>query len=199
MVSGWQSFDVPARSGKGLRVKKGALIRLTDIEGQQPIDFWAFNASDTTEYLSCQHTKPAIEKLFPRVGDAAYTNHRQKIMSVVEDHSPGQHDMEFAACDKYRYAQLGHVGPHASCHDNMMSTARELAFSVVCPPQPWNLFTNFFIQPDGRFTIKPPDTKPGDNIVLRAEMDAFLIVSACPQDMNMTCGGNPTGIRLEVS
>ena len=54
------------------------------------------------------------------------------------------------------------------------------------------------IAPDGSFTIKPPASKAGDNIVLRADMDAFIVVSACPQDQNDTCGGTPTDIRVEV-
>ena len=65
-------------------------------------------------------------------------------------------------------------------------------------PQPWNLFTNFFINPDGSFTIKAPESKAGDSILLRAETDATIVVSACPQDQNLTCGGRPTDIRVEV-
>jgi uncharacterized protein YcgI (DUF1989 family) len=30
-------------------------------------------------------------------------------------------------------------------------------------------------------------------------MDAYVVVSACPQDMNDTCGGNPTDIQVEIS
>jgi uncharacterized protein YcgI (DUF1989 family) len=29
-------------------------------------------------------------------------------------------------------------------------------------------------------------------------MDAHVVISACPQDMNDTCGGNPTDLRVEV-
>jgi uncharacterized protein YcgI (DUF1989 family) len=29
-------------------------------------------------------------------------------------------------------------------------------------------------------------------------MDAYIIVSACPQDQNPTCGGKPTDIKVEV-
>jgi uncharacterized protein YcgI (DUF1989 family) len=55
------------------------------------------------------------------------------------------------------------------------------------------------INPDSTITLKPPDTKPGDNIVLRAEMDAYIVVSACPQDIiAAVCGGNPTDIQVEV-
>ena len=32
---------------------------------------------------------------------------------------------------------------------------------------------HFFINPDGSFTVNVPDTKPGDYIVLRADMDAW--------------------------
>ena len=73
-----------------------------------------------------------------------------------------------------------------------------MGISLPYTPQPWNLFKNFFINPDGSFTVKAPATKPGDYIVLRADMDAYVVVSACPQDMNDTCGGKPTDIQVEI-
>lgn len=198
-----QHHHVKARSGKAFEVKKGDLIRLTDLEGSQPIDFWAFKKSGKRvvrpfEFLSCEHTKPSIEKLYPHNGDAAYTNYRRPIVTVVEDNSPGQHDMQFAACDPTRYKELGHKGKHASCQDNFHKAAKSFGLKLPFTPQPWNLFTNFFINPDGSFTVKAPATKPGDNITLRAEMDAWIIVSACPQDLNDTCGGKPTDVQVDV-
>jgi len=193
-----RTYEVKARTGKGFEVKKGDLIRVTDLEGAQPVDFWAFNKRNPREFLSPEHTKPSIEKLFPHVGDAAYTNQRRPIVTVVEDNSPGQHDMQYAACDRTRYRELGVKGYHASCQDNLHKALKKLGIEMEFTPQPWNLFTNFFINPDGTFTIKAPETKPGDNIVLRAEMDAYVVVSACPQDQNLTCGGKPTDVRVEI-
>ena len=193
-----QAYDVPARTGKGFTVRKGDFIRITDLEGQQPVDFWAFSRQDIFEHLSCEHTKPSIEKLYPRKGDAAYTTRRRPIVTLVEDRSPGQHDMQYAACDKWRYLELGATEDHASCQNNLHAALKTLGLSLPYTPQPWNLFTNFFINSDGTFTIKAPDTKPGDHLVLRAEMDAHIVVSACPQDMNDTCGGRPSDIRVEV-
>ncbi|MSP82353.1 MAG: urea carboxylase-associated family protein [Alphaproteobacteria bacterium] len=192
------TIHVPARTGRGFAVDRGDLVRITDLQGAQPVDFWAFNRDNVTEYLSCEHTKPSIERLYPRRGDAAYTNHRRPIVRMLEDNSPGQHDMQFAACDRYRYLELGAKLPHASCTDNLHLALDGLDIRVGFTPQPWNLFTNFFLNPDGSFTVKAPETKPGDNIILRAEMDAYIIVSACPQDMNATCGGVPTDIQVEV-
>lgn len=193
-----ETHEVAARTGTGFEVKAGDLIRITDLEGAQPVDFWAFNKANHLEFLSCEHTKPSIEKLFPHLGDSAYTNQRHKVVTVVEDISPGQHDMQYAACDATRYAELGVEGYHDSCQDNLHAALKAHGIELGFTPQPWNLFTNFFINPDGTFTIKAPETKAGDYMVVRAEMDALIVVSACPQDQNLTCGGNPTGIRVEV-
>jgi hypothetical protein len=193
-------WHIPARTGKGFVVKRGDLMRITDLGGAQPCDFWAFNTKDIYEHLSCEHTKPSIEKLFPHLGDAAYTNHRRPIVRLVEDKTPGQHDMQYAACDEWRYKELGYKGRkrHPSCRDNLHLGLAELGLALPYSPQPWNLITNFFINKDGTFTVKAPTSKPGDYVVLQAEMDAYIVISACPQDMNDTCGGNPTDLRLEV-
>lgn len=193
-----QSFHVPARTGLGFEVEQGDLIRVTDLQGAQPVDFWAFSKEDIYEHLSCEHTRPSIEKLYPHEGDSAYTTRRRPIVTLVDDRSPGEHDMEYAACDKTRYLELGADESHANCQDNLHKALGELGLSLPYTPQPWNLFTNFHLYPDGRFEIRAPSTKAGDNLILRAEMDAYIVVSACPQDMNPTCGGNPTDISVEV-
>ena len=192
------TLHVAARTGKGFEVATGDLIRITDLEGSQPVDFWTFSKDDHLEFLSCEHTKPSIEKLFPHVGDAAFTNRRRRIVTVVDDTSPGQHDMQYAACDPTRYVELGVEGYHESCQENLHTALGSFGVTLQFSPQPWNLFTNFAIQPDGTIRIESPETKAGDGILLRAELDALVVVSACPQDQNLTCGGRPTDIRVEV-
>ena len=113
------SINVPARTGIGFEVNHGQLFRIIDVDGSQPADFWAFNNLDIFEHLSCEHTKPSIQRLYPRKGNSAFTNHRRPIVTLVQDNSPGEHDMEFAACDKYRYLELGADGSHSNCTDNL--------------------------------------------------------------------------------
>ena len=192
------THHVAARTGKGFEVATGDLIRITDLKGSQPVDFWAFSKADHLEFLSCEHTKPSIERLFPHVGDSAFTNRRRRIVTVVDDTSPGQHDMQYAACDPTRYVELGVEGYHESCQENLHTALGSFGITLRFSPQPWNLFTNFAIQPDGTIRIESPESKAGDCILLRAELDALVVVSACPQDQNLTCGGRPTDIRVEV-
>ncbi len=193
-----QSHTVLARTGYCFEVKKGDLIRLTDLEGAQPIDFWAFNKSDVREFLSVEHTRVANLSLDVRPGQSAVTTKRRPIVTMVEDNSPGQHDMLLAACDITRYQQLGVKEYHANCQDNLHAALKEKGIELGFTPQPWNLFTNFPVTPDRKVVITAPETKAGDNLTLRAEMDAYVAVSACPQDQNQTCGGQPTDVKIEV-
>ena len=41
-----QRHHVSACTGKGFTVRKGDLIRVTDLKGQQPVDFWALNRAN---------------------------------------------------------------------------------------------------------------------------------------------------------
>ncbi len=191
------SARIPARTGHAFALGRGEHVRVIDLEGAQPVDFWAFNATDPAEHLSVAHTKRAVGRLLPVTGEAAYTNRRRPIVTIVADNSPGQHDMEYPACDPTLYAQMGAPG-HANCEDNLHAALAALGLASAVSPQPWNLFTNFFVNADKTVTIKAPETRAGDNIVLRAEMDAYVIVSACPQDLNPTCGGRPTDIAIEI-
>ncbi|MEE9324597.1 MAG: urea carboxylase-associated family protein [Dehalococcoidia bacterium] len=190
--------DVPPRAGKAFRVSAGELIKVIDVKGQQAVDFFAFSTQDIKEYLSAEHTRPSIGRLFPRQGEAFYTQKRRPIVALVEDASPGVHDMLFAACNPSRYETLGHKGWHASCEENLINEMKAIGVDGVDVPQPVNLFTNFPVAPDGAIGIKAPPTKPGDHVIFRAEMDVYVCVSACPQDLNDTNAGNPTEIRVEV-
>ena len=76
------------------------------------------DATEPAEYLSASHTRVAVDRLFPQVGQSFFTSRRRPLVQLVEDTSPGLHDMLFAACDPARYAQYG-VTDHPSCAENL--------------------------------------------------------------------------------
>jgi len=103
-----------------------------------------------------------------------------------------------AACNAERYALLGHVGPHASCEDNLRAVLLALGHDRIDVPQPVNLFENNPIRADGSLGIEPALSAAGDAVTLRAELDATIVVSACPQDITCLNGGTPSRILLET-
>ena len=188
----------PACHGHAFRVGQGKSFRLTDLHGQQPIDFWAFVEADHHEHLSVAHTRVGNMSMVVRPGQSAFTNKRREIVTILEDNSPGQHDMLMAACDRTRFETLGYEGYHRNCQDNLHEALGELGITIPFSPQPWNLFTHFPWSSDMRIEMLSPDTKPGDNIIFRAEMDVIIAISACPQDIVKICGGENTPVKAEV-
>ena len=189
---------VPAREGRAVPVLAGGRFRVVDVEGQQVGDLFAFSARDVGEYASAEHTRVGIARLFPRVGEAFLTNRRRPILTLLAEDSPGVNDMLMAACDPERYRLLGVTGWHASCEENLSRAMAGLGHPSVEVPQPINLFMDVPIGPDGALSFKAAATRPGDSVTLRAEMDAIVVLSACPQDLNPINGPGPTSLAIDL-
>ena len=193
-----ERIEVPAREGRGVRVAKGDHVRIVDIEGSQVGDLFAFNAEDVNEYHSAHHTRAVVDRLFPLVGQQFQSNLRRPILTLVEDTSPGIHDMLIAPCDPARFEQLGVEGWHASCQENLQKVMAGFGFPSVVVPQSINLFMNIPVQQDGSIKWLAAPTKPGDSLTVRAEMDLIIALSACPQDIIVINDKSPSPMALEV-
>ena len=112
-------IEIPARRGKAARVKKGQTVKVINSKGQQVVDTWVFNAADLHEFMSMEHSRVAIGRIIPGIGDTLVTNRRRPILTVIEDTSGGIHDTLFAACDRWRYENLGCTEYHDNCTDNL--------------------------------------------------------------------------------
>ena len=174
---------IPARSGKAALVAGGQSFRVINTHGQQVVDTWAFRRDDLTEFMSMEHSRTALGRIMPVLGQPMATNRRRPILTLVEDTSGGIHDTLLAACDRYRYELLGCEGYHDNCTDNLAAAMAEMGLAPPETPSPWNLFMNIPVGPDGSVTFEPPVSKPGDHVTLRAEMDCVVVFSACPQDI----------------
>lgn len=174
---------IPARRGKAAFLAQGQSVSVVNTHGQQVVDTWAFARHDLTEFMSMEHTRTSLARIMPQVGQSMATNRRRPILTLVEDTSGGIHDTLLAACDRYRYELLGCEGYHDNCTDNLAAALAELGLSPPETPSPWNLFMNIPVGADGSVGFEPPVSRPGDHLILRAEMDCVIAFSACPQDM----------------
>jgi uncharacterized protein len=193
-------IEIPARKGKGVRLRKGQRIKVINSKGQQVVDTWAFDADDMHEFMSMEHSRVAIGHIIPAVGDTFVTNRRRPILTVVEDTSGGVHDTLFAACDRWRYEILGCTEYHDNCMDNLAAGLKALGLEPPQTPAPLNLFMNIPVIDGNRVEIRPPVSTPGSYVTLRAEMDCIVAFSACPQDMVPVNGAEmrPTEAHFEI-
>ena len=174
---------IPARRGKAAFLAEGQQVRVVNTHGQQVVDTWAFRRDDMAEFMSMEHSRTAIGRVMPVLGQSMVTNHRRPILTLVEDTSGGIHDTLLAACDRYRYELLGCTEYHDNCTDNLAAALAELGLTPPETPSPWNLFMNIPVGPDGSLSFEPPVSSPGSYVLLRAEMDCVMAFSACPQDI----------------
>lgn len=191
------SIVVPAQSGKAIRVSKGDLVRLVDPKGQQVADLWAFVTSPKLEWLSTAHTRDINERLFPRIGESFYSNSGLPMLTLVEDGSPGPHDMLFPACNRELYERAG-LYDHPNCQDNLMLALREEGIVLSFVPDPVDFFQNSPPQLDGRLEVLPSINPSGGYVIVRAERDLLLVVTACSVDFHPTNGECCTEIEVQI-
>ncbi len=193
-------MEIPARKGKAQRLRQGQSVRVINTFGSQVVDTWAFAAEDPSEVMSMEHSRAACRKLLPALGEAFVTNRRRPILTYLADDSPGVHDGLIAACDPYRYRQLGHEGPHDNCTENLAAALAELELVPPEVPCPLNLFMNIPVSGGSALAWDPPASRPGDAVTLRAEMDCIVVFSACPMDILPINGEGrqPTAAHYQV-
>jgi uncharacterized protein YcgI (DUF1989 family) len=176
-------IQIPARSGKAAFVARGQSVKLINTHGSQVVDTWAFARHDLKEFMSMEHTRVTLVKIMPATGDHLYSNRRRPILTIKEDTTPGIHDTLMAACDNYRYGLLGCSEYHDNCTDNLAAGMYALGLTAPQTPSPFNIFMNIPWTEDGELSFDPPESKPGDYVLLEAQMDLAIVFSACPQDI----------------
>ncbi|TXH33975.1 MAG: urea carboxylase-associated family protein [Rhodospirillaceae bacterium] len=193
-------FVIPPQSGRAFRVTRGDLIRIVDVKGQQVADLWAFTMEDggAGDWLSTSQTRDIVERLFPKTGEHFYSAAAKPMLTLIEDASPGPHDMLFPACDANLYERAGLPG-HPNCRDNLMAALRGEGIALPFAPDPVDLFQNSSPQPDGRLEVLASINPPGGAVTLRAEQDLLLVVTACSVDFHPTNGGICTEIAVEIA
>ncbi|MEU5282165.1 urea carboxylase-associated family protein [Streptomyces asoensis] len=191
------SIRIAARTGTAIELQAGDRLRIINTHGGQVVDTWAFAIQDLNEHLSMEHTRAALERLVPRAGDSLFSNRRQPLLRMTEDTSPGNHDTLIAACDPERYRSLGVTSEHANCADNMRTALATVGKPSCFVPTPLNLFMHVTWDQRGELTWRPAPACPADAVTLEALQPVWLVLSACPMDVNAINGHNPQGVDIQ--
>ena len=191
---------IPARHGRAVHLKRGRFVELINIFGQQVVDTWAFGAVDPTEWLSMEDTRSKNSSVYARAGDVLYSDRRRPMLTFVSDTSPGRHDMLLCACNQAIYVELGCEQYHRNCRDNLREALASVGIDRREAPSPLHLFMNVQVGPEGQVQRFPPASKPGDRVVLRAEIDLVVVFSSCPQDITPINGAlcTPTDVHYRI-
>ena len=164
-------------------VRKGQVLRIIDVEGQQVADLVTFNAHNLAEKLSVMNTVNLNKQVFPRVGYVLYSDEANGMMTIIAD-TCGVHDMLAGACSRFTNERRYGVKDTKNCRDNLAAALAPWGIGWKDVPFNMNVFMNCPIGSDGNWSIQVPKSKAGDYIDFRAEMDVIAAFSNCPQTHN---------------
>ena len=187
---------IAAGGGAGLRLARGQHLRIIDLEGGQSGDLMAFS-HDGRERLSNGRTFDYDGKIYLSTGDVLWSDRSSPMLTIVAD-DVGRHDFLYASCTIEMYRkQYAVTGYHPNCHDNLIAALRELDVEAAPLPTAFNFFMAANVAADGSLAFEPPRSRAGNSLIVRAEMDLAIALSACPAS---TCNGGaaPRPLAYEV-
>ena len=184
------------QTGTAFELRAGQELRVIDPEGEQVADFIAFNAADKKEWLSSGRSIDYANRIYLTKGDILYSNRSRPMLTIMED-DVGRHDFLLTPCSPETFEIIyKNDAPHPSCFANL---ARHLAPFGIEPdavPTTFNIFMNVEVEADGTLKILPPRSKAGESILLRADMDLIVGLTACSAEMSNNYRFKPIGYEI---
>ncbi len=184
-------------------IKRGQIVRVVDLEGNQAVDTLFYDARDYTNRYSAQDTIREQRNIYLTTGTRLFSTGRDVLLTIVAD-TCGRHDTLGGACsaesNMVRYALEKH-SMHA-CRQSFLKGAlewssttghtlekRDLSANI-------NFFMNVPVTPEGGLTFADGVSEAGKYVELRAERDVLMVLSNCPQLNNPCNAYNPTPIAV---
>jgi uncharacterized protein YcgI (DUF1989 family) len=182
-------FVIPAEYGRACLVRKGQVLRIHLVEGQQVGDCAFFNADDTKEQFHVGQTWALNVML--NTGTARSFRHfyskppRENLMLTVVEDTVRVHFGNCAGrCSTKLLALRDKRMGVRSCQENLAEALAPFGIAGDDIGDVFNVFMNVDLGTDGSFAIRAPETKAGDHIDLRAGMNIIAGISACPNSTN---------------
>lgn len=180
-------------------VKKGQILRILDLEGNQAADTLFYNAHDVTDRYSAQDTIREQASIYLTTGTKIMSTSGNVLLTIIAD-TCGRHDTLGGACatesNQVRYEiKKGHM--HA-CRQSFVKAAMESGMSKRDIASNINFFMNVPVTPEGKLTFEDGVSAPGKYVELRAEMDVIALISNCPQLNNPCNAYNPTPVEVLI-
>ncbi|PAU88479.1 urea carboxylase [Pseudomonas sp. WN033] len=191
---------VPGGGHTSFVLKRGQLLRITDLEGDANVSLLLFNAQEKSERLNlpdslkCQHTAKLT------AGHCLYSDMGKVLAAIVSD-TCGWHDSfggvlnAEEVTEKYgagSYQQLRN-GFFRNGFDNLLVELGKWDMQLQDLLMTLNLFSKVTVDAEGRFAFEPGNSRSGDYIELYAPMDTLVVLTALqhPMDPNPVYAPKP--------
>ena len=194
---------VPGGGHTSFVLKRGQLLRITDIEGGANVSLLLLNAHEKSERLNlpdtlkCQHTARLT------AGHCLYSD-MGRILAAITADTCGWHDSmggllnAAEVAEKYgqgRYQELRN-GFFRNGMDNLLVELGKWDLGLADLLMNLNLFSKVTVDSDGCFHFEAGNSKAGDYIELYAPMDTLVVLTALQHPMDPNPSYAPKPVQL---
>lgn len=187
---------IPPQSGTAFILRQGQLLQVIDPKGEQVADLFCYNLDDRQESLSSGRTMDYAGSMLIKEGNILYSNRSKPMLTLVKD-TCGRHDFLLTPCSQEMFEKLyNQQGHHPSCFENLSTHFKPFSIHADSIGTTFNIFMYVAFSEDGQLSVKPPRSKAGDYVVLRAEMDLIVGLTACSAGQSNNFSYKPIHYRI---
>ena len=194
---------VPGGGHTSFILKRGQLLRLTDLEGGANVSLLMFNAHEKSERLNlpdtlkCQHTAKLT------AGHCLYSDMGRVLACITAD-TCGWHDSfggvlnDAEVTEKYgegRYQELRN-GFFRNGTDNLLVEMGKWNLNLQDLLMTLNLFSKVTVDANGSFGFESGNSKAGDYLELYAPMDTLVVLTSLQHPMDPNSEYAPKPVQL---
>lgn len=198
--------EIAGASHWSLRVRKGTLMRLTDLAGDANVGMLFYNPENLLERynapdtLKCQHTFKLTR------GNCLYSDMGRIFASIVED-DLGWHE---SVCGNSNAAQVAERWGardyqnarnewHQNGYDAFLVELAKYGLGRADMAANLNLFSKVATDDEGRMQLVSGHSQAGSQVALRFEMDTLVVLHTCPHPLSSADSYPYNPVRIELS
>ncbi len=189
-------------------LRRHTALQITDLEGGANVGLMAYNAAQPLDRLNLPDTLKAQYTARLTRGHVLLSDMGRALLSITEDtvgwHDPlGGHGNAALVRRKFGTAtyQECRNSWYRNAHDNFLIELgkhglgkRDLVANV-------NFFSRLDVDDGGRMHFHSGNSKAGDRVTLRAEMDVLVVLNTCqhPLDPNSVYAPKPVALSISAT
>ncbi|MDJ0035394.1 urea carboxylase-associated family protein [Pantoea allii] len=194
---------LPGGAHTSFILRKGQILRLTDIDGGANVSMMMLNPHEKSERLNLPDTLKGQHTARLTAGHCFYSDMGRVLAGIVAD-SCGWHDPFGGVLNaketrnKYgtgRYQELRN-GFYRNGVDNLLVEMGKWDLGLEDLLMVVNFFSKVSVDKDGRFTFHRDNSRAGDYVELFSPMDALIVLTALPHPQDPAAEYDPRPIQL---
>ena len=186
-------------------IGRGKTLRLIDLEGGANVGVLLYNAAVPSERYNMPDTLKGQHIFYLRAPYCLHSDMGRILASITAD-TVGWHDTVCGCSDAQLVTEKYGLKNYQSARNDYHRNTRdgfliELAKWGLGPRDlipNLNLFSKVVSDEEGRLTFVDGNSKPGDHIDLRFEMDTLVVLNTCQHPLDPDPQYHPREVRLEV-